>query len=123
MPTGCTYISLPIQCSENYLTWLQTQGVTLPDTLHRAVLKRKCEFLAGRLCAKRAMAECGINAETTLGIGEHREPLWPEGVIGSISHCDTQAVAVVTCLPPISSYSSFWGSDIGSWCNGAGDRD
>ncbi|WP_045878091.1 4'-phosphopantetheinyl transferase superfamily protein [Pseudofrankia sp. DC12] len=53
----------------------------------RAVPKRRREFTAGRVCARRAMARLGI-APTPLLAGPNREPLWPAGVVGSITHCE-----------------------------------
>jgi 4'-phosphopantetheinyl transferase EntD len=51
----------------------------------RAVPKRVGEFAAGRACARRALARLAI-ADFPLRVGEHREPLWPEGITGSITH-------------------------------------
>ena len=52
-----------------------------------AVTKRRQEFIAGRLCAKRLLARFGIHDFPVL-MGKNREPLWPPGIIGSISHAD-----------------------------------
>ncbi len=51
----------------------------------RAVPKRVGEFAAGRACARRALAELGI-ADFVLRAGPDREPLWPPGIVGSITH-------------------------------------
>jgi 4'-phosphopantetheinyl transferase EntD len=59
-----------------------------------AVAKRVQEFAAGRLCARRALAEIGI-ADFPIRVGAKREPLWPEGIVGSISHTDGLCAAVV----------------------------
>ena len=37
----------------------------------------------------------GISSTPVL-VGEHREPLWPYGIVGSISHKNDKAVAAVT---------------------------
>ncbi|MCH9691863.1 MAG: 4'-phosphopantetheinyl transferase superfamily protein [Gammaproteobacteria bacterium] len=68
--------------------------IDLPVTLTTAVVKRKAEFLAGRYCAKRALATLG-GATATVAIGENRNPIWPASTIGSISHNNTKAVALV----------------------------
>ncbi|OOZ43005.1 hypothetical protein BOW37_12460 [Solemya velum gill symbiont] len=34
-------------------------------------------------------------ADYDVDIGAHREPIWPLDIIGTISHCDNQAVALV----------------------------
>jgi 4'-phosphopantetheinyl transferase EntD len=55
------------------------------DTLGRAVAKRVGEFAAGRLCARRALAEFGVN-DFALRVRPDRTPEWPETAVGSISH-------------------------------------
>jgi 4'-phosphopantetheinyl transferase EntD len=59
-----------------------------------AVEKRRREFAAGRLCARRAMAELGIQ-DFALRVGEDRQPLWPESIVGSISHTIGLCAAVI----------------------------
>jgi 4'-phosphopantetheinyl transferase EntD len=60
----------------------------------RAVDKRRREFAAGRLLARRLLAGLGV-ADAPLRAGDDRCPLWPSGVVGSISHsASTVFVAV-----------------------------
>ena len=54
--------------------------------ISRAVESRRLEFATGRACARRALQALGFEAATILR-GGHREPLWPPGVVGSITHC------------------------------------
>ncbi|MFA8384843.1 MAG: 4'-phosphopantetheinyl transferase [Pelagibaca sp.] len=59
--------------------------VPCPDTLDRAVDKRRADYLAGRAVASAAMAlldHPSAPVTTTPG----RAPLWPDGLAGSISH-------------------------------------
>jgi 4'-phosphopantetheinyl transferase EntD len=63
-------------------------------SLGRAVPKRVREFAAGRACARRALSELGI-ADFALGVGPDREPLWPDGFVGSITHTEGLCAAVV----------------------------
>lgn len=58
----------------------------------RAVDKRKREFRAGRNAAHSLFRQLGI-AHPHLLKGIQREPAWPEGWVGSISH--TQGICVV----------------------------
>jgi 4'-phosphopantetheinyl transferase EntD len=51
-----------------------------------AVAKRQREFAAGRDCARRALAALGMPPGPILS-GRRGEPLWPEGVVGAITHC------------------------------------
>lgn len=62
--------------------------------IENAIDKRKIEFSAGRFCAKQALKNIGLFDKEIL-VGPNREPLWPQGVLGSISHCDNYAGAVV----------------------------
>ena len=64
--------------------------------LANAGRKRKAEHLAGRIAAAHALPD-----HTVPGIGPSGEPLWPEGVSGSITHSGTQAIAVVTQYPAL----------------------
>ncbi|MHB8729934.1 MAG: 4'-phosphopantetheinyl transferase family protein [Sulfuricaulis sp.] len=59
-----------------------------------AVPKRIQEFAAGRLCARRALAEFGFN-DHPLRIACDRRPQWPVHVIGSITHTTGVCGAVV----------------------------
>lgn len=67
-------------------------GVRSGSSLSRAVTKRRAEFLAGRLCAAQALA-C-VGAAGPVPAAADRSPVWPAGVIGSITHCGDTAMAV-----------------------------
>lgn len=56
--------------------------------------RRLRDFLNGRACARLALARLGF-ADCPVPIGADREPLWPDGVVGSISHCGESAGAAV----------------------------
>lgn len=68
------------------------------EAVARAGDKRRTEFRAGRHCARRALARLGF-ASASIPAAPSRMPLWPAGVVGSISHAGTlasgHAVAVV----------------------------
>lgn len=59
-----------------------------------AMAKRSREFTAGRIMARKAMTDIGL-PQVAVPIAANRAPIWPEGVVGSISHCDSLCVAVV----------------------------
>lgn len=75
---------------------------TLQQPLHeaempftrRAVERRVLEFTAGRACARVALAGLGIH-DVPVGMGVRREPLWPDGAVGSISHAAGYCIAAV----------------------------
>jgi 4'-phosphopantetheinyl transferase EntD len=52
----------------------------------RAVPTRQKEFALGRWCARVALEELGAGTPTLL-VGPDRGPLWPSGIVGSITHC------------------------------------
>jgi 4'-phosphopantetheinyl transferase EntD len=62
--------------------------------LIRAVLKRRNEFATVRQCARLALASLGIDA-AALVPGQRGAPVWPPGVVGSMTHCDGYRAAAV----------------------------
>ena len=71
-------------------------GMALPASLQRAAPKRLGEFLAGRLAAREALRPFGL-AGKGVAIGSAREPLWPAGMEGSISHSQLAGLGVALC--------------------------
>jgi 4'-phosphopantetheinyl transferase EntD len=72
-------------------------GALYPDEaryLKKAVRKRAEEFAAGRLCARLLLSEFGIE-NFPIQVGAHRQPLWPETLVGSITHTTDFCAAVV----------------------------
>ncbi len=59
----------------------------------RAIAKRQHEFLAGRHCAREALAALGVAAQA-IQVGPRRAPVWPAGQVGSISHARGLVLAV-----------------------------
>lgn len=60
----------------------------------RTAPRRREDLTRGRTAARRALARIGV-AAAPIGQGPHREPLWPRGVVGSITHAGGWAVAIV----------------------------
>ncbi len=58
------------------------------------VPSRAAEFAAGRLCARRALAEFGVH-DFPLKVLQDRRPLWPPNWVGSITHTSGMCAAVV----------------------------
>lgn len=61
---------------------------------------RAREFGAGRAAAREAMAQLGQPPRPVLQ-GEDRAPIWPKGLVGSISHTARDCIAVVSDAPEI----------------------
>src|SRR5204862_697538 len=59
----------------------------------RAVPKRAAEFARGRACARAALAQLGVSS-APLPVGPERAPIWPEGFVGSVTHCRGLVAAV-----------------------------
>jgi 4'-phosphopantetheinyl transferase EntD len=65
-------------------------GELLPEeerAIARAVATRRAEFTAVRVLARQALAKAGFPPAAVVP-GPSREPLWPDGVVGSMTHCD-----------------------------------
>jgi 4'-phosphopantetheinyl transferase EntD len=54
--------------------------------LGNAVPKRRFEFGTARACAREAMRSLGAEPAPILP-GPKREPIWPSGIVGSLTHC------------------------------------
>lgn len=83
---------------KQYFTYQQLGPEYLtPAEFHFVVAvsdKRKKEFSTGRFCARRALDD--LNASNTeILMGADREPIWPAGVLGSISHSQRLTGAIV----------------------------
>lgn len=70
-------------------------GVPFPASLGRAVNKRKAEFLGGRFLAALALERIGTPV-VEIGVGEHRQPLWPASISGSLSHSSDRLACLVS---------------------------
>ena len=60
----------------------------------KAVESRRREFATARACARTALTRLGQQPVPILS-GPHGAPRWPEGVIGSITHCPGYRAAAV----------------------------
>ena len=81
----------------------QLQGSTPPGHLSQDEIhavshcseNRIRDFYAGRSCARRALRELGIEGFSLLP-AKDRQPVWPAGITGSITHTEGYTAAVVT---------------------------
>ena len=60
----------------------------------KSVAKRRNEFITVRHCARLALGQLGV-APAPILKGEKGEPCWPDGVVGSLTHCTGYRGAVV----------------------------
>lgn len=65
-------------------------GAPLPpaerDVVAGAAESRRREFATARACARQGLVRLGMRPQP-IGAGPRGEPLWPRGVVGSITHC------------------------------------
>jgi 4'-phosphopantetheinyl transferase EntD len=77
-------------------------GPPLPSPLHPseeagvagAVPARRAEYAAVRECARTALRRLGFG-EVAVPAGPDRAPVWPAGVVGSMTHCEGYRAAAV----------------------------
>ncbi|MCP4445395.1 MAG: 4'-phosphopantetheinyl transferase superfamily protein [Myxococcales bacterium] len=55
------------------------------ELITKAVDRRRAEFAAARVLARRAMGQLGVKPEPLLRYDD-RAPRWPEGIVGTITH-------------------------------------
>lgn len=85
-------------------------SVELTSRMTRAVVKRRAEYLAGRLCARTALSAQHI-AGTPYSLPDSRYPHWPDHGCGAITHSHGVAGA-------IAGHAASWqglGLDIEQW--------
>jgi enterobactin synthetase component D len=70
-------------------------GLAIPSELDGAVPSRRMEFVAGRACAQRALRTLLPGFSGTVPINPDRDPRWPAGIVGSLTHSGTIAAAAV----------------------------
>jgi len=76
-------------------------SIDFPEEIKNSVIKRRAEFFAGRLCANKAMNFLGV-LNKQVAISPTRAPLWPDGLMGSISHTGNYAIAIVASVDKVS---------------------
>jgi enterobactin synthetase component D / holo-[acyl-carrier protein] synthase len=64
------------------------------EAIARSVPKRQSEFAAGRICVRRALTALGVPCGPLLS-GYDRLPLWPQAIVGCISHTNGYCGAAI----------------------------
>lgn len=72
------------------------------DLIARAVEGRRREFITTRRCARQALGLLGV-APVAIRPGPKREPVWPAGVVGSLTHCTGYRAAAVARAADVAS--------------------
>ena len=92
LPAGVASAALPL--AELAALIDDLPGEVLPPDIRRSVPSRQLAFAAGRLCAEHAMRALQGRAQY-VARGAGGEPLWPNGMDGSITHTSAMAAAAV----------------------------
>ena len=77
----------------------ESDVVSQPGFPRHASAIRQREFAAGRICAASAMRDLG-SMSYPVDVAQDRSPIWPAGLLGSISHTSELAAAVVARSSP-----------------------
>jgi enterobactin synthetase component D len=75
---------------------LASNAESLPAHVRNAADKRRVDFLLGRHCARHAVTHLLGDLPDDIGVGAHNAPVWPPGLVGSITHTDGFVSAAVT---------------------------
>ncbi|WP_340679283.1 4'-phosphopantetheinyl transferase superfamily protein [Paraglaciecola sp.] len=73
---------------------LRHHKIYFPITLQSSVIKRQAEFFAGRYAAKQILDTLGYQ-DFVVAIGENRGPVWPDTLVGSITHHGNVAICAL----------------------------
>lgn len=88
---------LPPAVASAHVLGEPTGGELYPEeepVVARAVESRRLQFATARTCARRALAQLGL-PPGPIPRGERNSPIWPPGVVGSITHCEGYCAAAV----------------------------
>lgn len=60
----------------------------------KSVEKRRRDFIGARYCAREALKQLG-EEPVAIGKGERGAPVWPRGIVGSLTHCEGYRAAAL----------------------------
>ena len=90
-------VKLQFDVTRYALSAFEDLAIPFHSSLSNAVPKRQAEFLAGRFCAKACLQRFPqVSPQCEVPIGKHRQPIWPIGVVGSITHSNETALCTIT---------------------------
>jgi 4'-phosphopantetheinyl transferase EntD len=76
-----------VRCAERFGQSDGSEGLPAERAaIAHALASRRSDYLGVRDCARTALAALGVTP-VAIGTGPKREPLWPDGVVGSLTHC------------------------------------
>lgn len=69
--------------------------------MQKSIEKRRAEFSAGRYCARKALTQLGF-VDIAIPRGVRGAPVWPDSIVGSITHDLGVAIAALSSTSEIS---------------------
>lgn len=94
------HIGLAIVPAEDYANYVLHRD-ELRILSPRACVRKQIEFASGRAAVHLALNQIGFSNAFPLLRGQKGDPLWPEGIVGSITHCYPWNIAVAAkCSNP-----------------------
>jgi enterobactin synthetase component D len=87
--------SFRFQAQDIDVAELARLGVRLPTKMEKVVPKRQLEYLIGRYAATLACRDAGAVGDVEIAMSSDRSPIWPLGLVGSITHADGFVSAAV----------------------------
>ncbi|MEV2236949.1 4'-phosphopantetheinyl transferase superfamily protein [Micromonospora sp. NPDC049891] len=85
-------VAVAVAGPDDWSGWLHAAEVACLG--ERAVDSRRRDFTAGRVCARRAMAALGL-PPVAVPAAADRSPVWPAGMVGTITHTRGYCAAAV----------------------------
>lgn len=92
---AATALALPNGGKIAFVTVGAIAAGPMPTALRNAAPRRQNTFAAGRRAAAMALQAAGLSGPGVVGLGADGLPVWPTGWLGSISHTDHIAAAIV----------------------------
>jgi enterobactin synthetase component D len=87
------YCLVPFALSNFSPRMFDEQNIHCPPAIAHSVPRRQAEYFYGRAAARCALAVVGV-VDWVVASGSLRQPLWPPGIVGSISHTQNYAAAI-----------------------------
>ncbi|WP_337842005.1 4'-phosphopantetheinyl transferase superfamily protein [Rheinheimera sp.] len=111
-PQGWVLVCCHFQLQHYRPDLYASMAIEMPAPLQASVIKRQAEFLAGRYAAFKAMQLLWpLRPLPQIGIAAQRQPLWPAGALGSITH----AAHWACCLISRAEQTGYLGIDLETW--------
>lgn len=91
------FVSCNFNLNNYHPEQFERHNIVMPEEIRRSVAKRQAEFLAGRFVATKALIRSGFvdSSVPIIAIGKNREPIWPTGYVGSITHNKNTAICAI----------------------------